>query len=179
MQRGGLKSLALVLMCCAFASDGVAQNRKLSPQEAAVQKLVKSYADEKKVAGTTYALAFVDLNDDGNKEAIVYFTNYGWCLTGGCTTMILTPTKTPNKTGESYEIMSMLWALYPPIRVLETKTNGWHELASAIPGGESAISYNGTQYPGGWYAARRLPKGTPGKLVLDSKTEILSVDSLQ
>ena len=175
MLRGGLIGLALGMLCYAMAGDSLAQNRKLSPQEAALQKVVKAYADEKKVKGSTYAVAFVDLNDDGDKEAIVYFTNYGWCLTGGCTTMILAPIQTAS--GETYEIMSMLWAVYPPIRVLETKTKGWHELATAIPGGESAISHNGTQYPGGWYAARRLPKGTPGKVFLDSKAEIHSLES--
>ncbi len=177
MLWGGWRSLALAVLCCAFMADSRAQSRvKLSPREAGLQKILKAFADEKKVKGTTYAVAFVDLNEDGDKEAIVYFTNAGWCLTGGCTTLILTPTKTA--AGPSFEIMSMLLAIYTPIRVLDSKTNGWHELATGIPGGESAISYNGLRYPGGWYAARRLPKGVPGTVVLDSKAEIHSVEGL-
>jgi hypothetical protein len=39
---------------------------------------------------TQYAMALLDLNDDGVPEAIVYLTSQGWCGSGGCTVLILT-----------------------------------------------------------------------------------------
>src|SRR6266853_773070 len=40
---------------------------------------------------TRYFSAFVDLEDDGTRQVIVYFTDQHSCGSGGCTTLILTP----------------------------------------------------------------------------------------
>ncbi len=79
---------------------------------------------------TLYFAAFVDLKDDGTREAIVYLMNDGWCGSGGCTTLVLAP------TNSSYKIVSKITITRPPIRVLVTKSNGWHDIAVQVQGGE-------------------------------------------
>src|SRR3954447_9430034 len=46
---------------------------------------------------TRYLYAFVDLNNDGTQEAIVYVTGQRWCGSGGCPTLIL------SRSGPSYK----------------------------------------------------------------------------
>src|SRR5271169_407154 len=78
---------------------------------------------------TTYLSAFVDLRDDGTREAIVYLTSPVWCGTGGCSMLILVP------EGSSYRKVGGIPAVNPPIRVLATKSNGWHDITVWTSGG--------------------------------------------
>ncbi|MGO9084177.1 MAG: YybH family protein [Candidatus Sulfotelmatobacter sp.] len=62
----------------------------------------------------------------------------------------------------------------PPIRVLETKTNGWHDLSVVVAGGgvlsayEAKLSFDGTTYPTNPSTppATRLLETAPGKVVI-------------
>lgn len=71
---------------------------------------------------TKFAVAFVDLRDDGTKQAIVYLSSNGWCGTAGCTMLILA------RDGTSYRLVSRIPAVRLPIWVLDTKTNGWRDI---------------------------------------------------
>lgn len=166
--RMGGRAFAAALVSCAWIGAAEAQTR--TPNAARMQAVAAAVKDYVKGAPATYAVGFADLNEDGRDEAIVHFTNEAWCLTGGCTTLVLEP------EGAKFRFHSILLALYLPIRVLETKTNGWREIASRIPGGESAVAFNGVRYPGGWYAHRKVARDEPGKLILDSKTPIQVLD---
>jgi len=52
-----------------------------------------------------------------------------------------------------YRIISEVSITRPPIRVLNTRTNGWHDLGVVVQGGgilnayESKLSFDGTSYP--------------------------------
>lgn len=91
--------------------------------------------------------SFVDLNDDGKKEAIVYIMDKAWCGSGGCTTLVLAP------RNASYAIITKIALTRPPIRVLGTKSKGWLDLSVVVGGGgtESAhdvrLSFDGKTYP--------------------------------
>ena len=103
-------------------------------QEGALRRFLQNYvgspgSDEGK--GTRYFAAFVHLRDDNTQHAIVYLTNDGWCGSGGCTTLILEP------KGSTYRVITKVMTARPPIRVLSTKTNGWHDLAVRVQGGAS------------------------------------------
>src|SRR5215469_7969591 len=78
---------------------------------------------------TRYTVAFVDLRGDGAKEVIVYLVGPRWCGSGGCTSLLLLP------VGPSWKIMSKTTVTQLPIRVLSTKTNGWHDLGVWVQGG--------------------------------------------
>ena len=94
-----------------------------------------------------YALALVDLLDNGDKEAIIYFMGSDWCGTGGCITLILAPDES------SYRIVTKMTIVHLPIRVLSSKTNGWHDLGvweqggGIQPGYEALLAFDGKTYP--------------------------------
>jgi hypothetical protein len=94
-----------------------------------------------------YKSAFVDLNDDGTFEVAVYFTDFASCGSGGCELMILTPTKS------SYKVVARTTVTRPPIRVLNSKTHGWHDITVRVSGGgimpgyEAKLEFNGRSYP--------------------------------
>ena len=61
-----------------------------------------------------YSDAFVDLNGDGKKEAIVYLLGRAWCGSGGCNTLILA------RDGASWKVVGHITITRPPIRVLSS-----------------------------------------------------------
>lgn len=140
-----------------------------SKQEDSVKKFLQAYvgttADDKK---TFYFSTFVDLKDDGNREVIVCLTNDGWCGSGGCTTLILAP------ADSSYRVVKKITVTRPPIRVLTTKSNGWHDIAVQVQGGgitdayEARLSFDGRAYPGNPSIppAQRLTEKAEGKVVV-------------
>jgi hypothetical protein len=96
---------------------------------------------------TRYLASFVDLNGSGSDEVIVYLMNGGWCGSGGCTTLILAQDKT------SYRVVTRVTITWPPIRVLETKSHGWRDIAVWVEGGgiqpgyEALLQFDGEHYP--------------------------------
>lgn len=94
-----------------------------------------------------YSSVLVDLNDDGTEEVIVYQSGAGWCGTGGCKMLILAP------EGVSYRVVTETTVTRLPIRVLATKSNGWHDISVIVAGGgihpgyEAELSFDGKTYP--------------------------------
>lgn len=94
-----------------------------------------------------YVAAFVDLDDSGKQDVIVHFTYSRWgCGTAGCTTLVLVP------HNSSYKVVSRIVATRPPIRVLVTKSHGWHDIAvrsqwDGEPAREVKLSFDGKSYP--------------------------------
>jgi hypothetical protein len=91
---------------------------------------------------TRYSAAFVDLRDDGKREAVVYLTGSAWCGTGGCTMLILVP------EGDSFKSIKRMPTVVLPISMLKNKTNGWHDicLVTGRPLDEAVLSFNGRTY---------------------------------
>src|SRR5215469_8863420 len=96
---------------------------------ALIQALQHYVGSEHERKSTAYTAALVDLRDDGSKEAIAYLSSTGWCGTGGCTLLVLAP------SGASYKLITKTPIVRLPIRVLTTKTNGWHDLSVVVGGG--------------------------------------------
>ncbi|MEO8050055.1 MAG: hypothetical protein ABI833_06525 [Acidobacteriota bacterium] len=96
---------------------------------------------------TRYFAAFLDLNSDGKKEAIVYLLGRGWCGSGGCNTIILT------RDGASWKVLDEVTITRPPIRVLSKTSHGWHSISVVVVGGgiqpgyEAELSFDGKTYP--------------------------------
>ena len=74
-----------------------------SGMEESLKKFLQNYdgnpasADERT---TRYSAAFVDLNDDGTSEALVYLSGPEWCGSGGCSLLILRP------DGQSWKVIT-------------------------------------------------------------------------
>jgi hypothetical protein len=117
---------------------------------------------------TEYFPAFVHLRDNESQEVIVYVTGGGWCGSGGCNTLVLAP------EGSSFRVVTRILITRPPIRVLATKSHGWHDIAVRVQGGgivrayEAKLSFDGKTYPSNPTVppARRLASRVPGKVVV-------------
>lgn len=82
-----------------------------------------------------YTAAEVNLNSDGVPEIIVYAVGRGFCGSGGCTMIILA------KEGRGFRIISGVSIVRLPIRLLERRTNGWHDLSVRVGGGGISVPY--------------------------------------
>jgi hypothetical protein len=117
---------------------------------------------------TQYFPAFVDLKGDGTLEVIVYITGPHSCGSGGCNTLILAP------KNSSYRLVTSITITRPPIRVLNTKSNGWHDITVQVQGGgiirayEAELSFDGKTYPRNPSVppARRLSEKVAGEEVV-------------
>jgi hypothetical protein len=107
---------------------------RVSAQEERLRKFLQNYAgpalsDADKT--TRYSAAFVHLRDDDSQQVIIYFIGGEWCGSGGCTTLVLVP------DGSSFTALTKLTVVQLPIRVLDSKSNGWHDLGVWVQGGDS------------------------------------------
>ena len=160
-----LCSLLLANRCFAEApAPAPAEASAQAVLEASLQQFLSAWDKE----STSHMIAFEDLNEDGKLEAIVYLTE-GWCGSGGCNTLIL------KQDGSSWKIVTNMTIVNLPIRVLATRSHGWHSIGVWVQGGgiqpgyEAELIFNGKTYPTNPTVppARKL-KGKPtGKVVLD------------
>jgi hypothetical protein len=85
---------------------------------------------------------YVDLNDDGQDDALVVLTGPEWCGTGGCTLLVLA------KQGDGFRVVSKSTLIQTPLLVSETRTKGWRDLIVEVRGGGmAALKFDGTGYP--------------------------------
>jgi hypothetical protein len=161
-------------LLCSVPCQGQTNNSKDSASDAALKTILKSYLRDQDVednAPVRYVAAFVDLNDDGVKEVIVHVTCQSLCGTGGCPTLVLVPIQS------SFRIVSRIPITRPPIRVLERKSNGWHDLTVSVQGGgiqpgyEADLPFDGENYATNPTVppARRLSAKTAGRVVISDK----------
>lgn len=140
-----------------------------------LKKFLRNYEGNPASAGdrtTRYAAAFVDLKDDGEQDAVVYLIDSKWCGSGGCSCLILAP------AGTSYKVITKTTVTRLPIRVLPTKTNGWHDLAVGVAGGgiqpgyEARLRFDGSTYPSNPTVppALRLKADINGKTVIPAES---------
>lgn len=96
---------------------------------------------------TRYSYSKVDLSNKASDEIIVYVTGRAFCGSGGCDLLIL------QKNGSSFSVISKSSVAHLPIRVLPSKTNGWHDIGiwveggGILPGHVAALKFNGQKYP--------------------------------
>jgi hypothetical protein len=139
-------------------------------EEDSLKKFLQDYLGEKSASGrqpSRYARAFVDLDGDGRNEVVVHVMGSLWCGSGGCTTLILA------SKGASYDVISKITVNRAPIRLLETRSQGWHSIAVEVRGGEAELRFDGKSYPGNPTVppARPLPKGAPGRVLIDESDQ--------
>lgn len=132
-----------------------------------IRPIIKNYFAEIN-RSITINTAAADLNNDGVSEFLVYVKGEGACGSGGCNLFVL---KANNR---GYEPVSQLTISWPPIRVLESKSNGWQDIAvwvqggGILPGYEARLRFDGKGYPTNPSLVPR-EKGEPskGRIVID------------
>ena len=95
---------------------------------------------------TPYLFAFVELAGTGKRQAIIYLTGREWCGTGGCTMLVLT------QQDSSYRVLGRIPTVKLPIRLLESRSHGWRDLAVFTQGGgilvghQERVRFDGDMY---------------------------------
>ena len=162
MRRAGL-----LLACLAFCSGAP----PLGAQPGARDSALRDYLQARfraNLAGdpdARYAAAWADLNGDGRPEAIVYLLSGQYCGTGGCNLMVFTP------AGRCWRQVADVTIANPPIRLLNSASHGWRDLAVTVAGGgarthEALLAFNGRSYPGNPSMAPALRQRVPGRLLI-------------
>lgn len=116
---------------------------------------------------TRYAAGWADVNGDGRPEAFVYMMSGNYCGSGGCNLFIYTPEQ------NSFYQMTRMTVTQPPVRVLNSRTRGWRDIAVGVSGGGSRartvlVPHAGATYPGNPTVApaRTLTRVPPGTVVI-------------
>lgn len=158
-----------VLIAVAIAAQAQSDADSADP----VKNFLRSYLQSRGDGRTTrYTAAFADLNEVGKPETIVYLTGPAWCGSGGCTALILV------SNGSTYDVVTKMTVTRLPIRVLETKTKGWHDLSVMVGGGgaaehEAKLRFDGRKYPTNPSIVPAINLATPmkGKVVISATTD--------
>jgi hypothetical protein len=160
--------LAVVLIFCATtvfrlfqteagARDAQGRNRlrgvryipsETSPDPELEKAILQTLSDADFSGGEIrYYYNRVDLNADGNFEAIVHLVGPAICGTGGCNTLILQPAR------NGYRVVSTIGLTRTPVIVSTQRTRGWSDLVVYVSGGGItrgyyvALRFDGRTYP--------------------------------
>jgi hypothetical protein len=105
----------------------------------ALDSAVRDFTKESGTPGYRYAL--VDLNGDGQADAVILLTGE-YCGSGGCTLLVLRGSE------GSFKLISSSTTSSDPIRVLEETNYGWKSLlVNSHSIGEVVMRFNGVKYP--------------------------------
>jgi putative lipoprotein len=168
--------IAIAMIGFIFAASCMAQTTQAltSKQPESIKRFLRDYLGEpdpssEQEVPTRYSYVFVDLNNHGEKEIIVYVTGRNWCGTAGCTMLVLA------REGTSYKLIARVSAVRLPIWVLDRKSNGWRDIGILVrPSGveplyEAIISFDGKTYPVG--SARRSQGKVQQVMVMPATTK--------
>jgi hypothetical protein len=135
------KSLVLLSVFIANNScaDPVVQNRSLL-------SILRGSGPSDSGGDTVYAIKNIDLDSDGDDDALVWVEGSIYCGTSGCEVRIF-----ENRNG-SYFDRGRIRSIKLPLRMLPTRSSGWNDLALLVSGGGVAAHYarfrfDGSQYP--------------------------------
>jgi len=139
--------------------------------------LLASDTSSEEASAVRYSAAFADLRDDGTRDALVYVTGGAWCGTGGCMLLVLVP------EGASYRVIARIPALRLPIRILKSKSNGWHDIgfvarfSGAYPLYEDKLTFEDGTYEeeSNFAPAPRSRKPMPGVTVISETSKVQSL----
>lgn len=176
-----LISGVVTVLLLVFPCQGQKRDSHYLATNAALKTLLKQYLKNQNAEDygpVRYIPVFVDLNDDGVNEIILHVMSQGLCGTGGCPTLILVPTRS------SFTVMTRVTLTRPPIRVLDKKTNGWHDLTVWVQGGgiqrgyEADLPFDGESYATNpsLPPAYRLRVETSGRTLISGKATGIPLD---
>src|SRR5262245_11350950 len=166
--------LTSTLICCVLlllSNVAGAERKKNVALERALQEWRAESTEE-----IRYIPAFADLNEDGKPEAIVYILGKDECGSGGCPTVIFTP------SGTGYKLVAEIPLTHPPIRVSRRKSHGWHNLIVFVAGGgivqgyNAELAFDGKSYPDNPTVppARQVKDGRRSKVLIPSSVNAQS-----
>jgi hypothetical protein len=125
-------------------------------------------------ADARFAIAFGDLNDDHQPEAIVHLADRAYCGSGGCTTVVLT------NAADGWHVIGKVPVSRLPVYRLPDNHNGWFDLAVYTSGGGAQPGLRTVRFGKGRYASTgqaigRLPQ--QASPLLPATSEFIGVDA--
>lgn len=152
-----LQSKANVIVCQTVrpsvkqSSPQISQIQPISsetrPNATIEQAILKRFSLRKQAQ---YYYNLVDLNGDGQPEAIVLLNALDYCGSNGCSVLVL------KKTEEQYTLVSEIRATGKPVIVTNQKTNGWYDLVALDNRDRYLLKFNGKSYPNSLTAGTKL-----------------------
>ncbi len=149
----GLKRQFVISAICGTFLAATCFGQDRTPQDPAADTTLKAFLKHYLKSGSTefdkttrYSAAFADLSGAKTPEVVVYVSGRAWCGSGGCSMLIL------RAEGAAFSVIARTTITRPPIRILQTVTNGWHEVGVWVQGGgiqtgyTAVLSYNGKTY---------------------------------
>jgi hypothetical protein len=143
-----------------------------SQDKSAVREFLLSWVRASPPSGqdsdTRFIAAFANLGGSRLPEAVIYLRGRAWCGSGGCTLLIL------RRSGRTWKVITPVTIVQPPVRVLESTSNGWRDLAVQVRGGgiqpgyEALLPFDGRSYPRNPSVppARPLTSEVPGSVLI-------------
>lgn len=134
----------LALFALLFPAAAVAQPSRDGELRAFLQE--RFAEDRTSYPDTRYAHGWADLDGDGRQEAFVMFFSGNYCGSGGCDLFIFTP-----EQGSFYQL-ARTSVTRPPVRVLNSRTGGFRDIAVGVSGGGTPartvlLAQHGDTYP--------------------------------
>jgi hypothetical protein len=149
----GLTGMLIMSALCGTLMSATSLSQDRVSRGAAADGELKAFLQDylKSVSGefdktTRYSAVFAKLSGAKMPEVVVYVSGRAWCGSGGCSMLIL------RKEGPSFTVITRTTITRPPIRVLQTTTNGWHDVGVWVQGGgiqpgyTALLPFNGTAY---------------------------------
>lgn len=115
--------------------------------DAELRKAVERYRISKQRGESYTDTAGVDLNGDGQPEALVLFAGDDWCLETGCSLVVF------QKENTGFRPVSHMTRVRPPVMIGPDTNFGWNDLIVSTGGGPAPIrtvrlGFTGKGYPG-------------------------------
>lgn len=160
--RPGARLAGLVLAGVVLAGCSMAQNpgpdlaehadtlektpadRQADAQQRLTDALRLIYQDSPLGGDLRYVSQFVDLNGDGQREAVAFVVPGADCR-AGCDFYVFEP------QGDRYEAITRVPTSNAPVFVLDHRHNGWRDLLLTSTGDEPGSERQRMQYVGGSY----------------------------
>ena len=157
--------LTTLVLAAALSASSTDSNRSL---RAVVQDYFRARDHEDPSNPSRYTMALVDMNGDGRNEAFVYVSGDGMCGTGGCRLLLYTP------HGRTWRKVQSWVVVWPPIRLLRNRSQGWQSFSvfvaggGIIPGYNAEMRFDGRAYPSNpsMAPARRTRGGMRGRTLI-------------
>lgn len=121
-------------------SDAPASNA----QQRVTRALDMIYGDNATPRALTYYSKFVDLDGDGQNEAVAFVVGPNHCI-DGCNLYVLRP------TAKRYEVINRIPTSKVPVYALDHRSHGWRDLLVTTDGGSAASDRQLMQYADGGY----------------------------
>ncbi len=158
-----LKNTKITIVIISLVLSLLVGNWAEAAGEESLAAALQAYADKTGAEVKSFEprqTAFVDLNGDGVKDALLLLQGPTWCGSGGCTMLVFQGIR------DGFKFVSHSTLIRGPLLVSAAKTRGWRDLVVEVAGGGTtpkkvALKFDGCKYPLNPSVQPALPEDAP------------------